>query len=633
MESQQQESPSPTLEDCLKLLKGERDEQRLAGLLLVTKFCKSDDLASLRRVYDAVGVRFLDRLLRTGMGKGTISGVTGENCDAYLQLSVTVLAAFCRVPEIAASEDMVLKIPLVLEIITKQSGSSVHEECFEFLYLVSSASEDGVMTLYKSGGMEVLASPISTYVEGSHLAKLAMKLVDLLLTKLSLETICNDYLSEFSLIVVQIARQFAVLHDAVKFEALRLLSDIFSTKNSAQLYEALRVLPDVSWSNCMRDGIVAILQNRVAPAEKLRALILAESMVSILGERWLIGQINLPNMKEPIPVDRCLLLVLEQSRIEVAVLLNELAYLKFEASKQSSSLDETILLKQRNVAISFSLVEKIVKLISEFGESEENIIDDDTFVKVINGLNETIGVVLDYLQDAKEHGQRKGDDLLASVRVIGSYLAETPLACKEKVSGLLDYMLFIEGVDEPSPFYSTCFLLPMLCQMTMEVEGCKVLVSCGGHKAVCDCLIKLIGQQSCMAEDDGSIFLACDTILNVLLKKEQVQFTLDESTLVNLLKALACWTEGTDDPTVVMMASSICTLVFDFTSEQALLNHPNIDQSSLSSLSRLIARSLSSSRQDILKDAKANSDLLEIVTAGYSRWASRFPHVREAVER
>lgn len=67
---------------------------------------------------------------------------------------------------------------------------------------------------------------------------------------------------------------------------------------------------------------------------------------------------------------RCLLLVLEQSRIEVAVLLNDLAYLKYEASRQSSFPDEKIRLKQRNVAISFSLVEKIIKLISEFSESE-----------------------------------------------------------------------------------------------------------------------------------------------------------------------------------------------------------------------------------------------------------------------
>lgn len=65
--SQPEESaPSPSLDDCLKLLKGERDEQRLAGLLVVTKFCKGDDAVSLRKIYDAVGPRFLDRLLRTG---------------------------------------------------------------------------------------------------------------------------------------------------------------------------------------------------------------------------------------------------------------------------------------------------------------------------------------------------------------------------------------------------------------------------------------------------------------------------------------------------------------------------------------------------------------------------------------
>lgn len=35
-----------------------------------------------------------------------------------------------------------------------------------------------------------------------------------------------------------------------------------------------------------------------------------------------------------------------------------------------------------------------------------------------------------------------------------------------------------------SPFYSVFFLLPMLCQTTMEIEGCKDLVSSGMYKAV-----------------------------------------------------------------------------------------------------------------------------------------------------
>ncbi|XP_068345246.1 uncharacterized protein [Pyrus communis] len=634
MESQQdRQSPAAALEDCLKLLKGERDEQRLAGLLLVTKFCKGDDLSSLQSIYNAVGVGFLDRLLRTGMGKGSISSSGSENRDAYLQLSVTVLAAFCRVPEIAASNDMVSKIPLVLEVLSNRPGSAVLDECYEFLYLVSTASEDGIMTMYSSAGMKMLASHMSVLPDGSHQMELAMKLVQLILNKLSLDIISNDYLQELAVIVAAIARQFAVLHSAVKFDALHLLSAILSSQYAAPLCDSLRVLPEKDLPNYIRDGIAAILQNRVAPTEKLQALILADSMMMIYGERWLIGQISLSELKKPIPADRCLVLVLEQSRVEVAVLLNELAQLKDEASKKSTAPAETICLKKRNVAIAFSLLEKIISLISNASENEGDPIDENTCMTVIKGLNETIGVVLEYLQDAREHGQRKGDDLLASVRLIGSYLAETPLACKENVRELLEYMLSVEGEDEQGPFYSLCFLLPMLCQMTMEIEGCKALVSCGGHNAVVDCLVKLIGPHGYMVEDNDRILLACDTILNLLLKKEQLQIPLDDSVLVNLLKALAYWTEGKDDPSTIMMASSICSLLFDLTSEKALLKHPNFDDSTLDILSRLIARSMASWGQGMSDAAKEEADLLEIVTSGYSQWANRFSRVRKAVEK
>ncbi|KAH9798938.1 neurochondrin [Citrus sinensis] len=632
--SQPEESaPSPSLDDCLKLLKGERDEQRLAGLLVVTKFCKGDDAVSLRKIYDAVGPRFLDRLLRTGLGKGINSGNSSENRDAYLQLSVTVLAAFCRVPEIASSEDMVSKVPPILELMLKESGTSILEECYEFLYLVTNATGDGVTTLYESGGMKVLAFQMSTFADGSRLMELAIRLLQLMLSKLSLEIITNDYLSELSTIVTVVAREFAVLHNALKFESLHLLTAVLSSNYSALLHEALRVMPDSKWSMYMRVGVVAILQNRVAPAEKLQALILAESIVSIKGEEWLIGKIDLPDIQDSIPSDRCLLLVLESSRVEIAVLLNELAYLKYEASKNTSSTAESFFSKQRNVAIAFSLVEKIIRLISNIAESEGGLIDDNTFMKVMNGLNETIGVVLEYLQDAKEHERKKGNDLLASVRLVGSYLAETPHACKEKVRELLQHMLSIEGEDEPSPFYSVFFLLPMLCQTTMEIEGCKDLVSSGMYKAVAECLIKLIGPGRVTVEDDGCIFLACDTILNLLLKKEQVRFPMDESTSIHLLKALAYWTEDSNDPTIIMMASCICALLFDSTSEEALVNNTYFDSNSVNSLSRLFARSLASWGQGAPYGKKEDMDLLEIVTAGYSRWAHRFPHIKEAVER
>ena len=49
-----------------------------------------------------------------------------------------------------------------------RSTSAVLEECYEFLYLVSSASEDGVMTFYESAGIKVLASHMPTFPDGTN---------------------------------------------------------------------------------------------------------------------------------------------------------------------------------------------------------------------------------------------------------------------------------------------------------------------------------------------------------------------------------------------------------------------------------------------------------------------------------
>lgn len=58
---------APSLEDVMRLLKGNTDSQRLAGLLLVTKFCDKNDKPTILSVYNAVGSTFLHRLLLTGI--------------------------------------------------------------------------------------------------------------------------------------------------------------------------------------------------------------------------------------------------------------------------------------------------------------------------------------------------------------------------------------------------------------------------------------------------------------------------------------------------------------------------------------------------------------------------------------
>ncbi|CAI9279305.1 unnamed protein product [Lactuca saligna] len=50
----------------------------------------------------------------------------------------------------------------------------------------------------------------------------------------------------------------------------------------------------------------------------------------------------------------------------------------------------------------------------------------------------------------------------------------------------------IEGAIIACSFSSVCFLLPMLCQITMEIDGCRLIVSSRAYKVVVECLIRVV---------------------------------------------------------------------------------------------------------------------------------------------
>ncbi|KAI3683967.1 hypothetical protein L1987_84484 [Smallanthus sonchifolius] len=163
------EQQASSIEDILKLLKGERDEQRLAGLLLATKFCEN------------------------GMGKGSTTDNRQDNQDAYLKLSLTILVAFVRVSSITSLDDMVNKIPIILEILSKELGPPLVEECLEILYLVLTTHNCGVEIYYKAGGLTIIRPHMSNSPQGSCTRELATKLFEFTLMHISMDTLKKEY--------------------------------------------------------------------------------------------------------------------------------------------------------------------------------------------------------------------------------------------------------------------------------------------------------------------------------------------------------------------------------------------------------------------------------------------------------
>ena len=143
------------VDDCMKLLGGKSDEEKFAGLLLVTKAVRSDDLDVMRRVMQAVGMAFICRLLAS---PGSPGDASDESC-LYQHLALHLLTAFLSLEELALeiqTDASFLKIAKLLlgiligkENVTSASNALV---CMASL----AATPDGAKCLRASGAIEQL---------------------------------------------------------------------------------------------------------------------------------------------------------------------------------------------------------------------------------------------------------------------------------------------------------------------------------------------------------------------------------------------------------------------------------------------------------------------------------------------
>lgn len=619
------------LEDCLTLLRGEKDEQRLTGLLLATKFCRGDDKDSILKVFHALGMKFLDRLLRTGTGKSTGMIPDKDQQEAYLQLALTIFAAFCRVPDLASLDDIISKVPIILETLTDKAGQRITVECFECLLGIATASEKGFFALRETRAIPIIANHIYLFPDDSPSIEMAVKLMQFLLAKMPMEIEITEYTDDLAAAVVAISRQFAIQQTSLKFDALLLISTLVASEYSVPIRNALQSSSrDPLWPTYVRIGIGTILQNRVVADKKHLALSLAKSMMEMFGEDWLIGPMNIPGDGNTVPLDRCFLLVLEISKVEIAVLLNELAHFKFDSSSDVSSNLEDVTIRQRDLANMYTLMENIIKLLSNACDKQGNCISESSMVKAMTALNESVGFIFDFLLDAKAHDLMKGDDLLASIRIIGRYLAESPSAYQKQFQELLPYIFSVTGESEERPFLSVQFSLPVLCQTTMDHKGCNALVSCGGHKQVLQYFSRLVEDIS--QETVGTILLTCDIIMNILLKRDEMQVKVRVVDFLPVLPVLAAWAAKGNDSMAIAMSSTISTLVLDMSSEDSLAQIPEFQTESLSKASELIIQCLELCQQAEKSEALADEqDLYDITVAGCARLIGRYPSIRRAI--
>eukprot|EP00898_Chlorokybus_atmophyticus_P009198 jgi/Chlat1/927/Chrsp108S01366 len=634
---QAQASPEATqagLEQCLQLLRGQTDEQRLVGLLLVTKFVSPADTDSLRRVLDAMGWRFLNRLLAS-RGDGSMAA-------GYRQLALSIMSALCRLPEVASSNEVLTKIPLLLD--TMREGSDGAQDALECMVAVCSSAPDGLVIARESGAIPAICSYVAMQAGRTNLA-LPVQLLGLLL---NMHQVIKENAEVLASIVPIVAATFASNSDRLKFEALALLQRLLASDESACLFHYLEINPDTQWPRDVRTGVGTLLHSRVGHAQKQSSLLVAEALVQLCGVDWLSGSI------EGMPANRFFQLVLETVRVEVSVLLQ--AEVRKDVPTDAEGLDARKLstppqtappsssyetaetqdnddleeadqapiqppvsrfaaapTHEQTLSACFVLLEAVIEAMSrqaaqmdvETGglvplrNQPSAALSNAVLMKSLDTLTTVHGELIEYLQLAKDAGIREGALLQASTisldtasslydvtsiaasRSLGRFLAEAPGAYRPQARAfshipipcsVLSLLDYLMSLQtaDGEPGTVIPFLLPALLQMTDEEDALRAVAESGSLDKLLQYTGMTLRKAATGTYDDLPASLLACDVLNNFLSNNSIRMS--DKVLLHLLPPLSAVATGQQHAWPVLAAiSQILRRVGEAAAADALL--------------------------------------------------------------
>ena len=428
------------LQKCISIFKNAKtDNERFAGLVLVTQLVQSNTLnpADRRKLFDAVGFTFINRLL------GTKEVPQGCPDNVFQALAMTILACFSTDGELLFHPQMVAKVPLIGEVIlnTPDEGA-ILDDCYHILVSFA-ASGEGCECLVRHGCVKTLCRVV---LEGT-----SKRALDVLLRILHF---CpkEGWVSggrDLVNVLSSLSKTFATAQDASKFELCKTLLSFLSSIDSCSLENILEEagLPN-DWQADLCWGLQDILQSKVSAEQRDPALILTALLIDLVGIRSLLVQ-RRPSSLQQNPAE-------DVKSPELIVIAVTLAGVEIKMILENSASKEEILKKQSLLSSCYGIIEKTIS----FTVSEAPLLEDKEELagltaspkanvsRVYGVMKEAVESIMGFLNRASSHqdemGSFSGDErniLTASVRVVGAWIAEETSALQVEVRTLLPFLL------------------------------------------------------------------------------------------------------------------------------------------------------------------------------------------------
>ncbi|KAK9844202.1 hypothetical protein WJX81_007879 [Elliptochloris bilobata] len=360
-------------------------------------------------------------------------------------LALAVLAAFCRLPELAQLGEAVESIPLFVKVINAGGVSPIicHGQ-----QLTRDSGQDAADVAAMQDALECLAAAAGASTEGHAVA----------LQSGALPAACH---------ALQAMGSSAVPGSdaaAVQLEALHALLLLLpaplpqGAELNARLAESARKDPG-GWPAAARTGLALLLRARVAAEQRQSALQAAAALANIAGPAWLLGP------AEGRAAGALFQPLVEHVKVETMLALRDALNPNARPAGKRAA---------RVLPVTFALAEACLEALAGDTAAAEALADGHSAPgaplsllsqgvaqRALMSLAEAAEAVLQFLEALREQPARWSDPLLlAAVRVLGRYLVEVPDAFAERVQRALPFLLALAGGE------GDAFLLPALLRAT-----------------------------------------------------------------------------------------------------------------------------------------------------------------------
>ncbi|KAF5292935.1 hypothetical protein FQA39_LY13815 [Lamprigera yunnana] len=460
------------------------DTEKFTGLFLVTKLVKAKDCKTNAKklIFEAIGFDFLKRLLLTAD--------VPVDCppSIYKSVALSVLTCFCNEPELATHPEMLANIPVFLDIVQQADASDYDDnliivgEAYGCLKAIA-AHEVGQKALHGVGAINKMSE---IYAQQSFQTDEALNILVTLVSRFGATAWDNKDPKFFQVILNKIALDFETDHDERKFELCQILHSLLfnAPKNAITKTTAL----EETWPQSIYKGLTDILQSKISKDQRNPAMILASTMLSMMGAEWAVNEEDKP---KPF-----FLLLIQLAAIEVRMQLDG------KSLKQAHS--HAALITSCYIILEVS-INYVATDVLDLEQKEKQTL----YTGLKGAFSALIGLLTKISNDKNKDNLAVDEKVFvcASVRVLVAWLAQETSAMRPQVYQLLPFMLTLanetfalsrarrlaEKAGTPidlNPLNQIDILrimLPALCHLTVEDEARKIMLKIKQEDVLLEC--------------------------------------------------------------------------------------------------------------------------------------------------